>query len=129
MGQTLSRSEAREVAFRIVFSGETTKDVLDMALDGKNICEPELKFVNKIWATVLEKQHEIDQKIESHLVGWTMNRISKTDLACLRLAVAEIIIGEVPPPVIINECVAISKKYGMDTSGSFVNGILAKIVG
>jgi len=35
---------------------------------------------------------------------------------------------EIPNKVAINEAVEIAKKYGGDSSPSFINGILAKIV-
>ena len=129
MGQTLSRSEAREIAFRMVFAGGCGDDFLEAALDGRKACEPEIKFINKICETVKQKQAEIDEKISAHLKDWTIDRISKTDLAALRTAAAEIIINEVPRAVIVNECVAVAKKYGDERSGAFVNGVLAKFAG
>ena len=127
MSQSISRSEAREVAFRIIFSGSGA-EALDISLDGKKATEPEMKFINKILDTVQTQGAAIDEKISGSLVGWTIDRLNKTDLAVLRLAAAEISIGEVPKPVIINECVNIAKKYGVESSGGFVNGVLCKFL-
>ncbi len=129
MSQTLSRSEAREVAFRVIFSESYCEESFEMALDGKKASEPEMKFINKILDTVQSKQKEIDDKISSLLVDWTIDRLIKPDLAVLRLAITELTLGEVPVPVIINENINIAKKYGTQESGAFINGILSKIVG
>ena len=53
--------------------------------------------------------------------------MAKADLAVLRLAVYEIRYDDqIPTGVAINEAVEIAKRFGGDTSGSFVNGILGK---
>ena len=60
--------------------------------------------------------------------GWTIDRISTVDLALLKLAIYEIKYKQVPFKIIINEVVNMAKKYGEETSPSFINGVLAKIV-
>jgi len=57
-----------------------------------------------------------------------MDRISKIDLAILEVAIFELIYSKLPYKVAINEAVELAKKYGDDSSKSFVNGILASIV-
>ena len=59
---------------------------------------------------------------------WKLSRISKMDLAILKLAIYEIKFSDVPYKVSINEAVELAKKYGEDNSKTFVNGILASIV-
>ena len=73
---------------------------------------------------------DIDKVIEEASVGWKLNRMNKLDLTVLRLAVYEIQYDEdIPDKVAINEAVELAKKFGGESSPSFVNGILAKIVG
>jgi N utilization substance protein B len=61
--------------------------------------------------------------------GWKLNRLGKTDLSILRLAVYEICYDEsIPEKVAINEAVELAKRYGGDSSSAFINGVLAKIV-
>ena len=57
-----------------------------------------------------------------------MDRISKIDLAILKVAIFELGYTKVPYKVVINEAVELAKKYGDDSSKSFVNGVLASIV-
>ena len=72
---------------------------------------------------------DIDKVIEEASVGWKLNRMNKLDLTVLRLAVYEIQYDEdIPDKVAINEAVELAKKFGGESSPSFVNGILAKIV-
>jgi N utilization substance protein B len=128
MGTTISRSEAREAAFCVVFSGDCQDiQTLELALNGRKCGEREQGFIDKILCTVKNKGTEIDEKIKTNLVDFSIDRIKKTDLAALRVAIAEFIINEVIKSVVINEAVIIAKKYGDKDSGQFVNGILAKI--
>lgn len=128
MGQALSRSEAREVAYRIVFAGGDLEEVLPMALGDKFAPAPELNFIKHVVQAVRDNLATIDQKITANLQDWTLDRLRKTDLAALRLGIAELLLGEVPVAVVINEAVTLAKKYGDAQSGAFVNGVLAKLV-
>ena len=55
--------------------------------------------------------------------------MGKAEVTVLRLAVYELKYDdEIPPNVAINEGVELAKKYGQEDAGSFVNGVLAKLV-
>ena len=72
---------------------------------------------------------ELDKMIGDVSVGWKPQRMNRTDLAILRLACYEIKYDDsVPTSTAINEAVELAKNYGTENSGSFVNGILAKVV-
>ncbi len=59
---------------------------------------------------------------------WKLERISKVNIAILKLAIYELNYTDIPFKVVINEAVELAKKYGEETSKTFVNGILASIV-
>jgi N utilization substance protein B len=72
---------------------------------------------------------DIDKVIEEASANWKLSRMNKVDLTVLRLAVYEIQYDEdIPNKVAVNEAVEIAKKFGGDSSPSFVNGILAKVI-
>ena len=77
---------------------------------------------------VCAKISEIDRLLDETSVGWTTERMSRTDLTILRLGVYELLSDDtIPSGVAINEAVLLAKKFGGDESSSFVNGILGKI--
>ena len=87
---------------------------------------PEL--VVKTAAYLKEHLEEIDAQLNSASRGWKTKRMSRVDLAALRLAVYEMEYdADVPTGVAINEAVELAKRFGGDASGSFVNGVLGKI--
>ena len=78
---------------------------------------------------VLENQDFIDEKITLAAPEFPINKINRTDLAILRLAVYELLIERSQPPkVIIDEAIELGKEYGGETSPSFINGALGKIL-
>ena len=59
---------------------------------------------------------------------WEITRISKINIALLKLAIYEILYTKLPYKVVVNEVVELAKKYGDDNSAPFINGILANII-
>jgi len=64
---------------------------------------------------------------------WDIERLSKMDLAVMRLSAYEILFSDkdssnkVPVCASINEAVELAKAFGTDESVAFVNGILGRI--
>lgn len=74
---------------------------------------------------ILEKLEEIDALINELVANWEFSRIAKTDLAILRLGIYEILYRiDVPPVVVIDEALEISKDFSSDNSRKFLNGVL-----
>lgn len=130
----MNRTEVRELAFKILYSNEIQKDIdeeqIKMLLEDNNIEEKEAeKYVKTTFEGIKENINEIQELIQSNLKEkWTIDRISKIDLAILKIAIYELVFTKLPYKVVINEAVELAKKYGEDSSKSFVNGILASIV-
>jgi N utilization substance protein B len=86
------------------------------------------EYMSQKYRHVLEKLDEIDVLLNETSRGWKTKRMSRVDLTALRLAVYELKYDkDVPTGVAINEAVELAKRFGGETSGSFVNGILGKI--
>ena len=88
----------------------------------------EEKFYEELFNSFKENQDEIEAIIKSNCEGYDLDRIYKVDLALLYLAAVELKFIKTPPQVVINEVLNISKKYSTDKSGSFINGVLSKVV-
>lgn len=90
--------------------------------------EEDMDYLRGRFSQMLSKVPEIDAILSEISSGWKLNRMGKVDLTILRLAVYEIKFDEeVPTKVAINEAVEIAKLFGGDSSGAFVNGVLAKL--
>ena len=131
----MNRTLMRENAFKLIYSLEIQKvediqDQIELYFESNNIKDQEEKNYIEDAITGIEKhQEEILKDIEMNLKDdWKLSRISKMDLAILKLAIYEIKFSDVPYKVSINEAVELAKKYGEDKSKNFVNGVLASIV-
>lgn len=127
----LSRSEAREQAFMLLFSKSFDDEPLEDTIeDNAEMFEGGVCGYAQAVVTAIEcKKDEIDAEISKFLKkGWTISRISRLSLAILRLAIYEIkYIDNVPDSVAVNEAVELAKKYTIDES-KFVNGILGAYI-
>ena len=124
----LAREMAVEFLFQIEFQKEDIKEQVEDFLDSVERENFDKDYFFEIINGVLNCQKEIDAIIESNAKDWTLDRIAKVDLAILRVAIYEIKHREdIPLSVSINEAVEIGKKFGTDKSGSFINGLLAKV--
>lgn len=78
----------------------------------------------QIW----DARDKIDPIITSSAPEWPLEKLNKTDLAILRLAVFELLEKKEPVKVVIDEAVELGKEFGSENSPSFVNGVLGTIV-
>lgn len=130
----MNRSAIRENAFKLLYSNEIQKEIdkeeIEIFLEDNNITkEEEIKYIETSFYGIKENIEEIIKLIETNLKEkWSIQRISKIDISILKLAIYEIIYSKVPYKVAINEAIELAKKYGDDSSKSFINGILASIV-
>lgn len=73
-------------------------------------------------------REELDEEIEAHAKGWTIDRIAPLDLNVMRVALYEIEEGLAPVEVAIDEAIEIAKEYCGADAPKFINGILGAIV-
>ncbi len=132
----MSRRELREQVFKLLFriefnDLEEMKEQCGLFFEDIDnpISEQGMTQIKEKYDRIMDRLQEIDNQINEHAKGWTTDRMAKVDLTIIRLGVYEILYDEtVPNGVAINEAVELAKKFGQDSSYSFVNGILARFV-
>ncbi|MBR6504834.1 MAG: transcription antitermination factor NusB [Clostridia bacterium] len=127
----MNRSELREEAFKLLYSkevqGELEKEQVEEYIKDNNIDKPD--YIFDIINGISNNIDDINQIISNNLKSdWKIDRISKINLALLKLSIYEIKYKELPYKVVINEVVELAKKFGEDTSANFINGVLANVV-
>ncbi len=131
----MTRRELRENVFMMLFrmdfheEGELSEQLDLLVEDMENVQPEDLEYIKDKCNDIISKTAELDAAINESTTGWKTTRMGKVDLSIIRLAVYEMKYEEdIPAKVSINEAVELAKKYGTDTSASFVNGVLAKFV-
>ena len=126
MARPIAREAAMQLVFEQIFGGEgetqTLVDLIDYVPG-----EKDQDYIDTVVNGVRTRAMEVDQEIASCLRGWTISRLSKVDLAILRLAVFEMKYTDLPAAVAINEAVELTRKYSQEESCSFINGVLGTI--
>jgi len=83
-----------------------------------------MELVRFVWTN----QSIIDEEIIEAAPNWEMDRISPVERNTMRVAAAELLLGEVPPAVALNEAIEIAREYGGQDSPRFVNGVLNHVL-
>ncbi|WP_223066544.1 transcription antitermination factor NusB [Paenibacillus caui] len=96
-----------------------------------SIKDPEAaqSLILELVAGVSANKTAIDGMLEQYLKGWQISRLSRVDRQILRLAAYEMVFrDDVPAKVAVNEAIELSKHFGTEESGKFVNGVLGKMI-
>jgi len=132
-----SRRKGRILAFQALYCWESSRippgELMSFswleparrsALDKEGIGD----FSRLLIAGTTENIEAIDGMIKKHLEHWDISRLSRVDLAILRMSVYTLMYqGEIAPSIAIDEAIGISKEFGTDDSFRFVNGVLDSI--
>ncbi len=119
----------REILMQGTFQMEATKngskEQLEVFLQGERINDAQKEYITKVFLLIVENLDSIDNYINKYSKEWSADRIPKTDLAIIRLAISEMLyLKEHPAPIIINDAVNMAKKFSDDDSYKYINGIL-----
>jgi len=131
MGYTvMDRKTARAQAMKLIYEwemggdgGEDTRLGLLEVAPG----EHEIEYMNRMFDGVVANVEAIDGKISAFSRGWSLERITRVDLAILRLGTYELMLGKDPAGVVINEAVELANEFSTDKAGAFINGVLGNI--
>ncbi|NUQ12723.1 MAG: transcription antitermination factor NusB [Gemmatimonadaceae bacterium] len=97
--------------------GERLFGDLAISADERLVAAPLLVEVDRSLA-------EIDRDLAAVTTNWRLERLSAIDRSVLRLAAAELRLGETPFKVVIKEAVHLAERFGTHESARFVNGVL-----
>ena len=127
------RSRSREVALQLLYEVDLnphrSEKVSSKFLSQRLHRDEELiRFARELVEGVQSHADELDELISKYTQNWTITRIAATDRNVLRLGAYELIHTDTPGPVVINEAVELSKRFGGKQSAGFVNGVLDQIL-
>jgi N utilization substance protein B len=126
MDRTTARAHAMKLIYEWEMGGDGGEDtrlnLLEVRPDEKYA-----DFMNRMFEGVVANVDAIDARLTPFLKGWTIDRVTRVDLAILRLATHELMLGKTPRSVVINEAVELANQYSTDKAGSFINGVLGNL--
>ena len=126
-----ARTKARKRAVDVLYeadirSGDRLTLLRERLADGN---PPVPEHTVRLVEGVAEHAARIDELIDTHATGWSIDRLPDVDRAILRMAVFELLwADDVPDAVVIDEAVELAKALSTDDSPGYVNGVLGAIL-
>jgi len=129
MSRTRVETRARARALQTLYAwdmrgGVDLERVATQVWDDLAITPDERRVAGPIVRHVAQKQRQLDEELTEVTTNWRLERIGAVERCVLRMAAAELSIGETPPRVVIQEAVTLAERFGSAASAKFVNGVL-----
>ncbi len=128
-----SRRRAREIVLQLLYEADMNNlreedaaiAFIKSRLQGRKGLT---QFANELLQGTLANQAEIDTHLSRLADRWALSRMPVSDRNVLRLGAFEILFGETPDRVAVNEAIVLAKRYGSKDSPRFVNGVLDRLL-
>jgi N utilization substance protein B len=131
-----SRHRSRHRAVQILYQCDIRQIPVDEALaayydslysEEHEKPPPRDGFMEELVRGTSARAAEIDKQIVEHSEHWRLERMPAVDRNIIRMAIYELMTKKIPPAVIIDEALDLSRRFSGDDSVSFVNGVLDSI--
>ena len=119
-----ARRRAVEVLYEVDLRGEDADAGMASLASRLQAINP---YTEQIVRGVVEHQERIDETLATYAQGWTLDRMPPVDRAILRVGTWELLYGQVPEAVALDEAVALANELSTDDSGKYINGVLAQV--
>jgi transcription antitermination protein NusB len=123
------RRQARHYAVQALYQWQMSGNALN-AIDAQfradfDFSATDTEYFHELLHEVPVRLEEINVLLAPCMVDRAVDELGPVELAVLRMAMYELIVRiDVPYKVVINEAVALAKKFGATDSHKFVNGVL-----
>ena len=105
--------------------------VMDLVRDfiGDSRESPEaISLAHELLAAAYGDTDRCDQILKRHCRHWDLDRLAMVDRSILRLAVHELLTGQIPPKVAITEALKLAREFSTAESPGFINGVLDSVM-
>jgi N utilization substance protein B len=117
------RSDQRRAAVIALYQADVTGRPAAELVDARAT-----PFTRELVEGTIEHRPELDELIERHASGWSLDRIAPVERNILRVALHELLHRpDVPDEVAIDEAVEAAKELCSADAPGFVNGILGTV--
>jgi transcription antitermination protein NusB len=126
----MRRSEQRRAAVVALYQHDLTGRPLAQTLPPESSL-----FVRALAHAAADRAEELDEVIDRHAHGWSVQRIQPLERSIMRVALIEILHPDaapsdepIPPEGAIEEAVESAKTFCGSEAPGFVNGVLAAVL-
>lgn len=122
-------SRARARALQALYAcemrgGKNLDRVASQVWDDLAVGPEERRLASLLVRAVTSGGDAIDTRLADVTTNWRLERLGAIERSVLRIGAAELMKGETPPRVAIQEAVRLAERFGSSASAKFVNGVL-----
>jgi N utilization substance protein B len=137
------RQRSRQVALQALYArdfadpqqadeGTGVQEIFERVAQNFDLPAGARDFALKLVSGTTSELSDIDELLAANATNWKISRMAAVDRNVLRLGIYELIRTDTPVSVILDEAIQLARRFGGESSPSFVNGVLdavAKQVG
>jgi transcription antitermination protein NusB len=129
MSRTRVETRARARALQALYAWDVRSEqkldrVASQIWDDLSVTPEERSRAGVLVRTIMAEGKTIDESLRDVTTNWRLERLGAIERSVLRLATAELMQGDTPTRVVIQEAVKLAERYGSAQSARFVNGVL-----
>src|SRR6476659_5583054 len=123
--ESRARARALQALYAWEMRGEKNLDrVATQVWDDLAVAPEERRIAGLLVREVSKAGTALDDRLADLTTNWRLERLGAIERSVLRLGAAELLKGETPPRVAIQEAVRLAERFGTSASAKFVNGVL-----
>ncbi len=129
-GRRAARTVALQALFEIDTTGHQPDEVMARRVAEEGLGPEAAQYAENLVTGVLQQVDAIDEMIQKAAPAWPFQQMAGIDRNIIRIALYEALFQpeRVPFKVAVNEAVELAKRFGSESSGRFVNGVVGRIV-
>lgn len=123
----MARHYAMQALYQWQMAGSSINSIEAEFRTDNDMSKVDVEYFHEILYRVPEHLSELEELFSPYLVERSLDELDAITRALLRMAAYEFKYRiDVPYKVVINEAVALAKKFGAEDSHKFINGVLDK---
>ena len=125
VGRRFARVTVLSALYQMDVGDFTKEKVLELDWIDEEVSDDLKEFISDLVCGTIDHLDRIDDLVKKYSSNWSIERISPVDKSILRFSIYSLLYRpDIPPNVVIDEAVEISKLYSTEKSYQFINGIL-----
>ena len=123
--ESRARARALQALYACEMRGGKNLDlVASQVWDDLAVGPEERRLAGLLVRAVTSGGDALDSRLADVTTNWRLERLGAIERSVLRIGAAELMTGETPPRVAIQEAVRLAERFGSSASAKFVNGVL-----
>ena len=129
------RNRSRSVALQALYAEDLTEgrtpdrsacieEIFERVAQNFDLPPGARDFARDLFSGTALHREEIDVLLSENALHWKVSRMAAVDRNVLRLAIYELTRTDTPISVVLDEAIQLARRFGAESSPSFVNGVL-----